>query len=35
MAIITLSFIFFGAVFCGMMSTIILVIMSLLTSYKN
>lgn len=33
--IITLSFIFFGAVFCGILSTIILVIMSLLTTYKN
>ena len=32
---LTLSFIFFGAVFCGILSTIILVIMSLLTTYKN
>ena len=35
MAIVTLSFIFFGAVFCGILSTIILVIMSLVTTYKN
>ena len=33
--ILTLSFIFFGAVFCGILSTTILVIMSLLTTYKN
>ena len=33
--IITLSFIFFGAVFCGILSTIILVIMSLVTTFKN
>jgi len=32
---LTLSFIFFGAVFCGILSTIILIIMSLLTTYKN
>ena len=32
---LTLSFIFFGAVFCGILSTIILVIMSLVTTYKN
>ena len=35
MGIVTLSFIFFGAVFCGILSTIILVIMSLVTTYKN
>ena len=35
MAIVTLSFIFFGAVFCGILSTIILVIMSLVTTFKN
>ena len=35
MAIVTLSFIFFGAVFCGILSTIILVIMSLVTTYKK
>ena len=32
---LTLSFIFFGAVFCGILSIIILLIMSLLTTYKN
>ena len=32
---LTLSFIFFGAVFCGILSIIILVIMSLVTTYKN
>ena len=30
-----LSVIFFGAVFCGIISTIILVIMSLVTTFKN
>ena len=35
MGMITLSFIFFGAVFCGILSIIILVIMSLVTTYKN
>ena len=30
-----LSVIFFGAVFCGILSTIILVIMSLVTTFKN
>ena len=32
---LTLSFIFFGAVFCGLLSIIILVIMSLVTTFKN
>ncbi len=30
-----LSFIFFGSVFCGIVSLIILLIMSLITVYKN
>ena len=32
---LTFSFILFGAVFCGILSTIILVIMSLVTTFKN
>ena len=35
MVMLTLSFIFFGAVFCGILSIIILVFMSLITNYKN
>ena len=35
MFFVTLSFIFFGAVFCGLLSLIILVIMSLVTTFKN
>ena len=35
MLMLTLSYIFFGAVFCGILSTIILVIMSLVTTFKN
>ena len=32
---LTLSFIFFGAVFCGILSLIVLAIMSLVTTYKK
>lgn len=32
---ITLSFIFFGAIFCGIISLIILLLISLVTKYKN
>ena len=35
MAIVTLSYIFFGAVFCGLLSIIILVIMYLVKTFKN
>ena len=35
MFMLTLSYIFFGAVFCGLLSLIILIIMSLLTTFKN
>ena len=35
MGMITLSFIFFGAVFCGILSIIILVIMSLVKTFKK
>ena len=35
MFMLTLSYIFFGAVFCGIFSIIILVIMSLVTTFKN
>jgi len=35
MLMLTLSYIFFGAVFCGILSTIILVFMSFITTFKN
>jgi len=35
MIMVTFSFIFFGAVFCGLLSLIILLIMSFVTTYKN
>jgi len=35
MLFLTLSFIFFGSVFCGLLSLIILLIMSFVTVYKK
>ena len=35
MFMLTLSYIFFGAVVCGLFSTVILVIMSLVTTFKD